>query len=89
LHHWCIWPTDYDALLGKAERLGYVTLQDGGTGRGRFAYLWDDAANTDIVLEVTESTPTRRAFQRLVAVAGVNWDGADPIRTSWSIPDEA
>jgi catechol 2,3-dioxygenase-like lactoylglutathione lyase family enzyme len=82
MHHWCLWPTDYDALIGRAARLGYETLQDGGTARGRFAYL-SDPANSDVVLEVTESTPARRAFQRLVAEA------RDPVRTSWTLPEQA
>lgn len=87
LHHWCIWPADYEELLRRAAGLGYETLQDGGTGRGRFAYLLHPD-NADIVLEVTETTPARRAFQKLVAAAGANWDGSDPVRTSWTIPDQ-
>lgn len=82
-HHWCIWPQDYDATLADARARGYETLQEGATPRGRFIYL-TNKRSPDEVLELTESTPERRAFQKLVADAGVNWNGREHIRTGWN-----
>ncbi|MDI6028544.1 VOC family protein [Corticibacterium sp. UT-5YL-CI-8] len=80
-HHWCIWPDDYDATLAAALLDGYAVYQDGATARGRFVYL-EHPEEPDI-LELTERTPPRRAFQQLVSQAGRDWDGNDPIRTDW------
>ena len=85
LHHCCIWPDDYDSTLGDAAAKGYDIIQDGATARGRFAYL-HRAADADHIIELTESTPGRRAFQQLVADAGRNWDGSEPLRTRWDLP---
>lgn len=82
-HHWCRWPEDYDAALAAALSQGYRIYQDGSTARGRFVYLEHPGASDDI-LELTEPTPARRAFQALVADAGRTWDGVDPTRTKWA-----
>jgi hypothetical protein len=82
-HHWCLWPDDYDATLADALGRGYRVYQDGATTRGRFVYL-ENPASPDDILEITERTPARRAFQDLVAEAGRTWTGDDPIRTNWS-----
>jgi catechol 2,3-dioxygenase-like lactoylglutathione lyase family enzyme len=85
LHHWCIWPDDYDATLTDAAERGYAIIQDGATARGRFTYL-QRAADADQIIELTESTPSRRAFQKLVADAGRGWDGSERLRTRWDLP---
>lgn len=77
-HHWCIWPEDYDETLKAALERGYAPTQEGATPRGRFIYLRHPAH--DDVLELTESTPERRAFQQRVAEAGQSWDGQEQIR---------
>lgn len=82
-HHWCYWPDDYDAALTETIKRGYRILQDGSTTRGRFAYL-DHPSSPDEVLELTERSPERRAFQRLVAEAGQRWDGKQQIVTDWA-----
>lgn len=74
LHHWCIWPTDYDAALREAIALGYAEVQEGATGRGRFVYLRQPG--TDLWLEITEATPGRKALQALVVEGAQGWDGA-------------
>lgn len=81
-HHWCIWPDDYDATLNMALAEGYAVYQDGSTSRGRFVYL-EHPTNTGDILELTERTPPRRAFQQLVARSGADWNGCNPIRTKW------
>jgi hypothetical protein len=82
-HHWCHWPDDYDATLSQARTQGYGVYQDGATTRGRFAYL-EHPASPDDILELTERTPERRAFQELVAEAGRAWDGRRRIITDWA-----
>jgi len=88
LHHWCIWPDDYDGTLGRAFAMGYAAVQDGETARGRFAYL-QRVSDADHILELTESTPGRRAFQKLVADAGRDWDGRERVRSAFALPAEA
>lgn len=82
-HHWCHWPNDYDATFAEAIAQGYRVYQDGATTRGRFAYL-DHPQSPDDILELTERTPARRAFQELVAEAGRAWDGSRRIVTDWA-----
>lgn len=82
-HHWCHWPDDYDACLAEALRLGYGVYQDGSTTRGRFAYL-EHPDQPDDILELTERTPGRRAFQEQVAEAGRRWDGVRRVITDWA-----
>ena len=53
---------------------GYRVYQHGATARGRFHYLENPASPDDIV-ELTERSPARRAFQETVAEAGRTWDG--------------
>lgn len=77
-HHWCHWPDDYDATLAGALAQGYRVCQDGATTRGRFVYL-EHPASSDDILELTERTAPRRAFQELVAKAGREWDGSQRI----------
>lgn len=84
-HHFCHWPDDYDATLAQALSLGYAVEQDGATIRGRFAYLQHPLTPNNM-LEITESSPERRAMQDLVASAAANWDGGDSIRTGWAQP---
>lgn len=88
LHHWCIWPDDYDLTFGRAVAIGYAALQEGATPRGRFAYL-QRASDPDHIIELTESTPGRRAFQKLVADAGRDWDGRERVRTGFALPAQA
>lgn len=82
-HHWCHWPDDYDATFSEATAQGYRVYQDGATTRGRFAYL-EHPETPDDILELTERTPARRAFQDLVADSGRDWDGSRRIITDWA-----
>lgn len=77
-HHWCVWPDDYDAKLDEMLALGHRIYQDGSTARGRFVYLQHPERPDDIV-EITERTAERRAFQERVAEAGRVWDGVQLI----------
>lgn len=77
-HHWCHWPDDYDATLAAALAQGHRVYQDGATARGRFVYL-EHPGSPDDIIELTERTPARRAFQERVAQAGRDWDGTTRI----------
>lgn len=77
--HVCVWPDDYDMKIELALRAGYVNVQDGETVNGRFIYL-AHANSPDHVVEITEQTPKRRAFNAGVANAARLWDGRDPVR---------
>jgi hypothetical protein len=77
--HICFWPDDYDAKLVRAHELGYGVVQDGATARGRFVYL-AHPRDPDQVVEITEQTPARRAFNAAIARAAVGWTGEDRIR---------
>jgi hypothetical protein len=82
-HHWCLWPDDYDATLAAALDQGYQVYQDGATTRGRFIYL-DHPGQSDDILEITERTPERRAFQERVTEAGHGWDGVTAVIKDWA-----
>ncbi len=79
-HHICMWPEAYDEKLADALAHGYRAEQDGGNHRGRFIYL-SHPAHPEHMIEFTEATPGRRAFNGAIAAAAQNWDGRDPIRT--------
>ena len=68
---------DQPAMLALAA--GYLPLQDGETQRGRFVYL-RHPASPDQIVEFTEATPARRAFNEAIERAGRGWDGSDPVR---------
>jgi hypothetical protein len=78
-HHVTMWPVDYDGRLGQALAAGYQVEQDGQTHRGRFVYL-RHPANADQIVEFTEATPARQAFNAAIEAAGRGWDGSDPVR---------
>jgi hypothetical protein len=77
--HVCVWPDDYDGKIALALAAGYENVQDGETGNGRFIYL-AHADSPDHVVEITEQTPKRRAFNTGVANAANGWNGRDPVR---------
>jgi catechol 2,3-dioxygenase-like lactoylglutathione lyase family enzyme len=82
-HHVCYWPDDYDAALADTLAQGFAVYQDGATARGRFVYL-DHPDASDHLVEITERTPARRAFQELVAAAGRSWDGTTRVVAGWA-----
>lgn len=78
-HHVAIWPEDLDAALAAAADGGFEIVQDGTTAAGRFLYLINPA-NPECILEITHSTPPRRAFNQHVVDAAAGWDGSRPVR---------
>lgn len=77
--HICFWPLDYDARVEKALKAGYEVVQDGATARGRFIYF-THPRDPDQVVEFTEPTPARQAFNAAIARAAKDWDGKEPVR---------
>jgi len=78
-HHVAYWVEDYGASIARAERDGFVVEQEGWLPRGRFAYLVHED-NPEQFLELAESTPARRAFNKAIADAAVGWTGDAPRR---------
>lgn len=79
-HHVACWVEDYASAVARAERDDFVVEQQGWLPRGRFAYL-THADNPDQVLELTEITPARRAFNDAIANAAIGWAGEVPRRS--------
>jgi len=75
-----MWPVEFAAKLDLARAAGYEVVQDGGTARGRFAFLLHPE-NPDYMIEFTEATPGRTAYRAAAACAARDWDGSDPIRS--------
>lgn len=86
--HVCFWPDDYDATVDRALAAGFENIQDGETPNGRFIYL-AHPGGPDHIVEITEQTPARRAFNQGVARAAAGWDGQNPIRPYRSALDFA
>jgi hypothetical protein len=61
---------------------GYTVGQQGDSARGRFVYLRNEG-HPGTVIEMAHMTKGRRKIFDGIAAASVNWDGADPIRTTW------
>ena len=87
LQHIAYWTDHFDADQAKALALGWQIGQAGEVGHdGRFVYF-DTEYHPGTVIELSEkSGPKGRMFQR-IAAAAVDWDGTDPIRTTWPIGD--
>jgi len=83
LQHIAYWTTTFDADLDRILKAGYRIGQSGQVGTpGRFVYLLTEA-HPGTVVELSEiSGPKGRMFRR-IAEAARQWDGTDPIRTTW------
>ena len=83
LQHIAYWTTTLDADLKRLLDAGYNIGQSGHVGYpGRFIYFLTEA-HPGTVAELSEiNGPKGRMFQRIAAAAD-NWDGTDPIRTTW------
>lgn len=82
MHHWCVWPDDYDDRLARALSSGWTIGQGGDSTRGKWAYL-ESSGHPGTIIELAEPTPDRRRINAGVAAAAREWDGSDPIRETW------
>ena len=82
MHHWCVWPDDYDACVERALSAGWRIGQGGDSPRGRWVYF-ESTAHPGTVVEVAEASEGRRRINAGVAAAAEGWDGCDPIRETW------
>lgn len=83
LQHIAYWTTTLDDDLKRLLDAGYRIGQSGHVGQpGRFIYFLTEA-HPGTVAELSEiNGPKGRMFQRIAAAAH-DWDGTDPIRTTW------
>ena len=82
LQHVSSWEEDFDGAVARAQARGWVTIQDGRSAYGPFAYL-EHPDDPDVVFEITRKGPERRSIFAQVAAAAAHWDGTDPIREGW------
>ena len=82
MQHWSSWPIDYDERLSQALGNGYSVGQHGDSPRGRFVYLWQEG-HPGTVIEMAELTPARKRIFEGIRDAALDWDGNDPVRTTW------
>jgi hypothetical protein len=83
--HMACWTRQFERDLAHLLQAGYRIGHEGRVGHpGRFAYL-EGARHLGTVVELSDiSGPKGRMFMR-IAEAAHNWDGTDPIRTTWPI----
>ena len=80
-HQLAWWPTDFDAVMQKAEAAGWPVVFSGSGGAVRFAYLELDPRVSTIV-EVTELNDSTQGLADMLERAAADWDGVtDPVRS--------
>ncbi len=88
LQHVAYWTDRFDDDFATATRLGWTVGQSGQVGRkGRFVYF-DTEHHPGTVIELSEKSGKKGAMFERIRAAADDWDGRDPIRTSWPIEAE-
>jgi hypothetical protein len=82
LHHVCVWSDDLDADLNYYNEKGCVTANRGTVAVPDlgFAYV-DTHAELGCMIEIIERNKMVEEMFKMIADAGENWDGKDPIRS--------
>ena len=83
MHHWCVWPDNYEELVSTALSKGWMIGQQGENERGRWVYFLSNG-HPGTLVEVSEPTPLRSQINEIVRRAALDWDGTDP-RRPWPI----
>ncbi|MBS0243467.1 MAG: VOC family protein [Proteobacteria bacterium] len=83
LQHVSTWPVDYDATLARALAAGHRIGQQGASNRGPFAYFETEGGHRGTCMEIAAYTGTRKRQFDAIEAAARDWDGRDPIRTTW------
>jgi hypothetical protein len=83
MHHWCVWPDNYEELLSAALSNGWEIEQQGENERGRWVYF-RSTGHPGTTIEVSEPTPHRSQINEIVRTAALNWDGTEPLR-AWPV----
>lgn len=78
-HHVAYWVEDLEGAIARARNDGFQVEQEGWVPRGGFVYL-THPDNPDQVLELTERTAARDAFNTAIADAATGWAGDAPRR---------
>jgi hypothetical protein len=79
LHHWAVWPDDYDEMYQRAITSGYRIGHEGRTSRGRFACLRVSDHSAEGI-EISELTGDNNRLRRIIRSSATIWDGNNPIR---------
>jgi len=83
LQHVSTWPVDYEATMARALAAGHRIGQQGQSNRGPFAYFETEGGHRGTCMEIAAYTGLRRSQFEAIAAAARDWDGRDPIRTTW------
>ena len=79
-HHVCVWTSDIDADLAYYTEKGCQIASTGKLIDGpRFAYA-DTHEKINCMIELLEHNDTVKEIFKMIADAGKDWDGKDPIR---------
>ena len=80
-HQLAWWPSDFDAVLRRAEAAGWPMVFSGSGGVVRFAYF-ELEPTISTILEVTELNEATQGLADMLEAAAASWDGVtDPVRS--------
>ncbi|MBI3992971.1 MAG: VOC family protein [Candidatus Lambdaproteobacteria bacterium] len=82
LQHVSSWPSNYDEILARHAAAGGRVYQSGKIGHTRFSYLLTEF-HTGTVFEMSDLDPRTKQVFAGIRRHAQNWDGKNPIRTSW------
>lgn len=82
--HVAYWTENFDADLARLQAQGFTVAMSGEVGeRGRFVYF-DNVGHPGLhpgaVIELSEVAGPKGKLFALIAEAGKDWDGRDPVR---------
>lgn len=78
-HHVAVFVDDLDAEIERYTAQGFEVAFSGVSRGMRFAYV-DTSSALGIMVELLEDVPIVRASFAMIAEAGRDWDGTDPVR---------
>lgn len=82
-HHVAVFADDFEAEIGRYLSAGFEVAFSGVSRDVHFGYV-DTSRELGFMVEVLEDRPSIRTRFDMVAEAGRNWDGSDPVRGSSS-----
>jgi Glyoxalase/Bleomycin resistance protein/Dioxygenase superfamily len=86
IQHYSSWVENYDEVHAAAIARGFEAIFEGRSAYGPFVYF-AHSDDPDFMFEVTEFTPPRKSMFAAIAAAAHGWDGRDPVRKGWPVPN--